>query len=501
MSLTPAQKNDILALRDTGHSMRAIAELLHVGRRTVKSVLAPPPAEDGTASAEGGKACEGKLDGHRGWLLARMEQYPSLNAHSLFQQLRERGFTGSYSLVRREVASLRPKQAKAYRTLSFAPGEAAQVDWGEWGSVAVKGGRRRVSFFVMVLCHSRMLYAEIVFGESMEFWLQAHRNAFEFFGGIPKRVIVDNCKTAVLRPAGPDRPAELNPVYMDFAARCGFGVTPCAVRHPQSKGMVENAVGYIKTAFLAGREIAEPSVVNPALLEWLRGTANVRRHGGTGTVPRETFDAEERKALRPLPVAFPPCCLVKTAAADSRFRVNVGSNRYSVESGAASRKVRLELYTDRVVIRDDGGKAVADHPRCFGLQQEVVDPDHDRALVMAAPSSSERTMLNRYLALGGTARAFLDGLKEKVPSWRSHVRQLLAMVDIHGRDAVMAKMDDCLEYGAFSAAYIHNMLEYGVRGKAGEGAPLHVTRNADMLELEVRQQDMGIYEMRQEEGK
>lgn len=486
--MTPAEIQEIRKLHNAGFSIRGIAIELHIHRRKVKCALA-----DWSEAVKQPKTPSSKLDSHRGWLLARLEQYPKMNAHALYNQLLERGFDGSYSMTRKYVAILRPAPCPAYRTLSFAPGEAAQVDWGEWRSMDVRGGSRRVSFFIMVLCHSRMLYAEMVFGESMEFWLQAHRNAFEFFGGIPERVIVDNCKTAVVKPSKYFREAVINPAYQEFANRCGFSVTACAPYHPESKGRAENAVGYIKTGFLAGREPSAPEVLNPFLGKWLEETANRRRHGTTGLVPAEIYVKEECREMKPLPATFPPCCSARVVTADSRFRVHVCANKYSVPSKAASKKVKLELYVDRVVFKDENETLLADHRRCFDFNQEIVDPEHDRAFILASKSASERTIMTKFLTLGSASRKFLDGLREKVPNWKEHARQILALEQIHGRESVARALEDSASYHAFSASYIHNMLDLQKRHESCTGT-LHVTRREDLLELQIETPDMALYE-------
>ena len=111
---------------------------------------------------------------------------------------------------------VRPVRHPAFLSLAFAPGEAAQVDWGSAGSIAIGGTRRRLSFFVMVLCHSRMAYVEFTCGECLEHFLACHQNAFEFFGGTPATVLIDNLKTGVLlHPFG--EKATFHPRYLDFA--------------------------------------------------------------------------------------------------------------------------------------------------------------------------------------------------------------------------------------------------------------------------------------------
>jgi transposase len=481
------QWQQINDLSVTGLSVRAIARRLGIHRRTVRAALNTerPPARSGVRRGS-------IIDPYRGWLLARLQQYPEITATVLFRQLAERGYEGSYSLARQCVSELRPRTKKAYLTLSFAPGECAQVDWGVWRGVDVPGGRRRISFFVMVLCHSRMLYAEFFFGETMEYWLQAHRNAFEAFGGVPERVMVDNCKTAVLRPRRSGSEPQFNPVYEDFARHYGFGISACNPGRPNEKGRVENAVGYIKSSFLAGREPCRPEVLAPALFDWTANVANQRVHGSTGRVPRELFEEAERQALRPLPAGPHECCCVQTGVADSRFRVRVDDNRYSVPSSAASRKVEVWRYADRIVVRSTEGELLADHPRNFGRKQETADPDHERALVLQMRHRRDRDRLTRFLTLGPDASEYLAGLRERRPAWRSHVDRINALAEVHGSDALRRALADARECDAFSSEYIHNILEVRKRTMPEPG-PLHVTRRADLLDLELPEPDLNIY--------
>lgn len=483
---------DANRLATEGLGVRAIAMRLGVHRRCVREAL----KRDQPPRRSGGGPRPSLLDPHRGWLLARLSQLPELTAAALHRQLAERGFTGSYSLVKSCVAELRPRGRQAYLSLSFAPGECAQVDWGEWKSLDVGCGKRRLSFFVMVLCHSRMLYAEFFFGESMEFWLQAHRNAFEVFGGVPERIMVDNCKTAVLNARRHGEPAQFNPVYEDFARHYGFRITACNPGRPNEKGRVENGVGYIRSNFLAAREYNPPEVLNPALFDWTGRVANQRTHGTTGRRPAELFAEEEKPALRPLPAGPYECATTRIVAANSRFRVNVDDNRYSVPSALASRKLQVQLYVDRIVVRTLTGELLADHPRCFGRKQEIVNPEHERELLASRRFARDRDRLTHFLALGSAAESYLTGLREKRPAWRNHVDRINALADIHGRDAVARALADALSYDAFSADYVHNILEARTRAQPETGH-LHVTRREDLLLIQLPEPDLSIYERKQ----
>jgi len=220
-----------------------------------------------------------KLGPYKGQIVALLERHP-YTAQQILQQLRQQGYSGGYSILKKFVAQVRPVRKPAFLTLHFAPGECAQVDWGCAGSIVVGSTRRQPSFFVMVLCYSRLMYLEFTLAQSMEQFLTCHQRAFEFIGSVPAKVMIDNLKTGVLcHPRG--EKAQLNPRYVDFAGHYGFEPIACAVGQANQKGRVENGVGYVKKNFLAGLEIPSFSAINPGAEQWLTQTANVRIHGET----------------------------------------------------------------------------------------------------------------------------------------------------------------------------------------------------------------------------
>ncbi len=473
--------------RAEGLSIRAIALRAGAHRHTVRKALKMkhPPSRSGRRRG-------GIIDPYRGWLMAKLQQYPELSAKRLLDMLREQGYPGGYSTVKECAAELRPALKPAYMTLSFAPGECAQTDWGVWRAVDVPGGRRRLSFFAMVLCHSRMLYIEFFFSESLECWLQAHRNAFEYFGGVPERVMVDNCKTAVLKPKRSGSAAEFNPAYDEFAGHYGFKPVACNPGRPNEKGRVESAVGYVKSSFLAGRAPERPEVLNPAATHWLGNTANTRIHGTTGRRPAELFEEAEKAALRPLPAGPHPCATVRQAAADSRFRVTVDTNLYSVPCRLASRRLTVHLHAGRVSVYDGNNGLAADHPRCYGRNQQIVRPEHEYEMNLRMRGARDAAVLQRFLELGPAAAPYIEGLREKRLEWRSHAGRINALAEIHGRDEVARTLADAVGHGAFSSEYIQNMIEARKRA-VPEAGPLHVTRRSDLLDIDLPEPNLEIY--------
>jgi len=170
-------------------------------------------------------------------IIQRWLERHSYTATQIFQRLRaEEGYTGGFTILKDYVRTVRRVRAPAFLTLAFSPGECAQVDWGCAGSMDVGSTRRRLSFFVMVLCYSRFCYLEFSLGEATEHFLSAHQNAFQFLGGVPLKVLIDNPSTAVLQHPSGEKPL-FHPRYLDFAAHYGFEPRACNVRRPNEKAL------------------------------------------------------------------------------------------------------------------------------------------------------------------------------------------------------------------------------------------------------------------------
>jgi transposase len=162
-----------------------IAAELHLAVETVSKWLAQPQYRPRQTPKR-----PSKLDAYKGDLLRLLAAHPYSSAQ-LLHQLRQRGYQGGYSILKEFVRQVRPTTTPAFLTLQFAPGECAQVDWGQSGSVVVGSTRRRLHFFVMVLCYSRQLYVEFTLAETLEHFLACHQHAFEYFGGVPQKIMVD----------------------------------------------------------------------------------------------------------------------------------------------------------------------------------------------------------------------------------------------------------------------------------------------------------------------
>ena len=217
-------------------------------------------------------------------------------------RLEERGYTGSYQAVYRFVRKLKPRTPKATVRVERKPGEEAQVDFGYAGRMIDPdtGELRRTWAFVMTLSWSRHQYVEFVFNQKVETWLRLHRNAFAFFDGVSRRVVVDNLKAAIVKAVWDD--PEVQQSYRDCAAHYGFLVAPCRPRTPRHKGKVEQGgVHYVKRNFLGGRKPTTITQANRDVITWCNTTAGLRVHGTTKEKPLVRFQETEQARLQPLP--------------------------------------------------------------------------------------------------------------------------------------------------------------------------------------------------------
>jgi len=215
------------------------------------------------------------------------------------------GFTGSYWSVIRYLKVLSEKTPAPTTVMEFTPGDAAQVDFGA-GPLIVDtrtGELRKSWIFVMTLAWSRHIYAEFIRDQSTATWLACHRRAFEWFNGVPKRVVIDNPKCAITKACYHD--PEVQRAYGECAEGYGFLIAPCPVRDPQKKGRVESNVKYIKNGFVPLKEFRSLSDANAQLKRWLLSVAGNRKHGTTKCQPLERFTEIEQALLSPLPEVPP----------------------------------------------------------------------------------------------------------------------------------------------------------------------------------------------------
>ncbi len=416
----------------------------------------------------------------------------SYSAAQIFQRLREDGYQGSYRTVRRYVSQIRPPVREAFLPLSFAPGEALQVDFGACGFVPCGRTTRRLSVLLATLCHSRLMEGVFFLSERQEHFLGGLSMILEKIGGVPARIISDNLKSAVLRH-GRHGHVEFHPRYADFAGHYGFEPVACRPGRPQEKGIDENAIGYLKKNLTAGRQFNSLAEANTALRHWLETIANVRRHAATGEQPIERFERDEKPALRPLPASSFDSAVTELRQADTRCRFWFDGNAYSVPQKCAGQAVTFKATPETVLVylRED---LVARHPRCYDRKQEITDPDHYEEIKAERRRAREQNLSRDFLALGPAAAAFLAGLEEKQLNPRHHLRKILALAEMYGATPVAAAMTDAVTFAACRSEYVEHLVLHRRRNHGPAAGVLHVPRAGDLLDLRVSSPDLNIYQ-------
>ena len=372
-----------------GDSDRDIARSGLMGRRTAASLrtlanergwlAADLPVPDDAAIAEGlvpakrAATTVSSLDAHRERIAAWLGQGVSgVVIHTVLK--REHEYTGSYSAVRRMLGALkRDLPPRTTVRLSFAPGEAAQVDFGA-GPILEHpaGGPRRTWAFVMTLCFSRHQYVEFVWDQTVATWLGCHRRAFEWFAAVPARLIIDNAKCAIIKACIHD--PEVQRSYADCAEGYGFKIDACPPHDPQKKGIVESGVKYLKGNFLPLKTFRDLTDLNHQAKAWVMDEAGTRRHGTTGEAPIVRFEIE-RAVLLPLPGVAPDLGVWSQGTVHPDCHIQFERAYYSVSFALVGKRLWFKVTDGMVTIYDDF-KPVAAHARTFKAGDRRTVNDH-----------------------------------------------------------------------------------------------------------------------------
>jgi len=364
----------ILDLHRQGLSITAIAR--HTGRdpKTVRKYIArglEPPAY---APRQVGRP--GKLAPYLDYLRERITAFPQLTATRLTRELRERGYAGAYTAVKRFVAAIRPDSGpKPFEVRFETPaGQQAQVDFARFVTEFTDepGVTRIIWLFSLVLGHSRHIFARFVMHQDLQTLLRCHMQAFAAIGGVPIELLYYRMKTAV---TGEDQEGHIvyNRSLLALAKHYGFHPRACRPYRAKTKGKVERPFSYIRQDFFLARTFRNLEDLNAQLDGWLATVANVRVHGTTQRVVSEAF-AAEKPDLQILPVTPFDALLKLERRVSNDGLVSIGGNYYSVPD-RTRRVVEVHQLPDQIRILDEG-RLVATHPVLEGRRKTRTDPSH-----------------------------------------------------------------------------------------------------------------------------
>jgi transposase len=385
----------ILELHRQGLSVSAIARRLGTDRKTVRKYIArglEPPLYGPRPPRPGA------LDPFLPYLRERITAWPELSGKRLWRELKERGFAGCYSAVTDALRDLRPPAAPAGFEVRFEtpPGQQAQVDFAQFQVAFTEepGLTRIVWLFSLVLGYSRLIWARFVLHQDLPTVLRCHVAAFEALGGVPREILYDRMKTAVL-----DEDEQGHIVYnrslLDLARHYGFHPRACKPYRAKTKGKVERPFRYVREDFFLAGTFRDLDDLNAQLRHWLDKVANPRVHATTRRVVDAAF-AEERPQLGPLPsLPFRAVLKLERRVSHEGF-VSVGGNFYSVPDTTRRRTVEVHTLADEIHVFEDGA-LIATHPVLEGRHRYRVAPGHrlPRARAAAVPGGEEVVLAAR----------------------------------------------------------------------------------------------------------
>ena len=360
-----------------GMKKAAIARQLSVSRQTVYNHLQRQGSFPGKRRARASK-----LDPYKEHIRARLERF-DLPATVLLRELAQRGYAGGLTILREYVRPLKEefilRVTERFETL---PGQQAQMDWGECGTIEIAGERKKLYVFVVVLGYSRMLYARFTTSSRLPVLLRCLSAAFQQLG-IPAELLVDNMKQAVEQHEVSTGTVHWNASFLQFANHHDFLPLAAPPYWPRVKGKVERGVGYVKTSFLEGCAFVDLHDLNRQLEVWLDTVANVRVHGTTKARPVDRH-AEELPHLRPM--AGVPVYDVRPLEfrqVPSDCHISYNGILYSVDPKAVGRTVLVRSEGEEVGHLFSvylGDVVVACHRRRAQGHLAVTLPEHAAAI-------------------------------------------------------------------------------------------------------------------------
>jgi transposase len=439
---------EILRRVRLGESDRAIVKALGVSRKTVRKyrrwaeqVGVPadelPPPEQLRALLQTSlpetppPQTPSSVEPYRALVVRWREQ--GLECRAIWQRLgRDHGFTGGYGAVWRFVSRLEHTTPQVTVRIEVKPGDEAQVDFGYVGLLLdpATGQRRRAWAFVMTLSWSRHMYVEFVFDQTVETWLRLHQRAFAFFGAVPRRIVLDNLKAAIVKACFEDPVVQRS--YQELAEHYGFLLAPCRVRTPEHKGKVESSVHYVQRNLVGGQDFSDIQAANQGALVWLEQVAGQRIHGTTRQQPLVQFQTVEQAAMAPLPSEPYDLAVWKQVSVGRDCYVNFERSYYSAPYRLVGQAVwvRGGLTSVRIYVNH---KLEATHPRAQQPGERHTVLDHLPPAKVTGLLTTRETCAARAADIGpSTAEVVTRLLAQKPVDRLPMAKRVLRLADQYG---------------------------------------------------------------------
>jgi len=440
-SLWERHKNKSMIAKLTGHDWKTVAKRIKEIEEGKEYIAQKPHPRI--------------LDYHKEQIMEWLEE--NLSGVRIHEKMQEEGVKVGYSTVKDYICKIK-KRDNIFIRMHTLPAEEAQVDFGYLGYTLYQGKKRKTWVFNMRLSYSRLDYYEIVYDQGVETFIRCHINAFNYFGGIPQYVKIDNLKAAILK-ANFYEPI-YQELYKNFASHYGFYPLPCRVRRPNDKGKVESGIKYIKNNFFSGRKFTDEQDLREKKTRW-NTRANQRIHGTTRKVPQEVFEKEEKAKLIPLPQEEFKLAKVGTRKVYHDCHIYVDYNYYSVPFEYVGKEVEIELTKNLLKVYYQG-KEIALHPRLTDRGNFSTKPGHYPTYKRYSDTEYQEKYLAKMAHLGTYAeQLFFLVIKEHPRDWGRTVQGILSLGKTYPDEVIEAACKRALSFGVTRYSVIRNICHNG----------------------------------------
>jgi transposase len=396
--------------------------------------------------------------------LAEDQNRPPKQRHTakrIYERLKtEYGFQGAASTVRRYVGQQRKRlRSQVFIPLSYAPGQVAQVDFGE-AQVVIAGETWTVQLFCLRLGYSKQPFVTALPSQAQEAFFTGHVRAFTFLGGVPHVMVYDNLKAAVKKILeGRDR--EEQAAFIALRSHYLFESRFCAPRQAHEKGLVEGLVGYARRNWLVPvPEFGTWGELNAYLAERCRLEGQRRLRGHEQTIGEEL--ALEQQHLLPLPARPFQCCTLRPVQANGFGLVTFQTNRYSVPADHAHEALWLRVFVERMEITN-GRQTLAVHARCYQRERDILNPLHYLPLLEHKPGAwDQATPIQEWQQRWPAVYdQYLAALQERL-SRTQGIREFIEILHLHAdypEDVIAQALTAALDCHCYSAAGVKQFVQ------------------------------------------
>ncbi|ETR67891.1 MAG: IstA3 [Candidatus Magnetoglobus multicellularis str. Araruama] len=486
---------EIHRLKDAGLSQREISKRVGISRPSVQKYITSPEQ-----SINLPKKKASKIDSFTGMIDEFLKEDPFVKAPVVLQRIQEKGFDGQITIVRKYLKTIRDnfKPKEAFIRFESDPGEQIQVDWGEMGSIQCGNTRRKVYALAMTECHSRMLYVQFMHRQNQASLHWALMNGFIFFGGTPKRLVVDNMLTAVTERY--EKIIRFNAAFLDFLRPLHIEPYACNIRSPHEKGKIEKVIGYIKSNFWPLRKYIDITDVQRQGNQWRDVTANIRIHGTTGEKPGKRI---QRDKLRALPEILPDLRETRNVKVYKDFSVKFDANSYTVPPRMVGKYVCLKADPKTVTIYYKENK-IATHFRCWERKKRIEIPAHNEQVKKLKRKLWQDRNVQKIVNLCEEATEYLEGLSKACLPVKKSVTRLISLQEEYGKEALISAIKKAKAYKAYGVDYIENILYQEMTPQNNHQPVILKNEDLNQIDLEtpmLEDYDQYILERRKNESR